>query len=120
MAFLKPTGPFEIGSINHSLLDTSRPSHLKNNGLGRRVTVKTWYPCNRIDGRKAERIWEEVRQNDRTPLPMKALLGVFATSHFNLAIHTNQLKSYHLFLSCIQPRPHFLPFGKHLLDGGVS
>ena len=75
MAFLKPTGPFEIGSINHSLLDTSRPSHLKNNALGRRVTVKAWYPCSRIDGIKTERIWEELRQNNRTPLPMKALLG---------------------------------------------
>jgi predicted dienelactone hydrolase len=75
MAFLKPSGPNRVGSITHELVDTDRPSNLKSDTAGRRLLVKAWYPADPTAKAEKELLWEQLRQDTRTPAPVRLLLG---------------------------------------------
>jgi dienelactone hydrolase len=75
MAFLIPSGPFGVGSVTRELVDRGRPSHLLSDTAGRRLFLKLWYPAERGTGDDDERIWQDLRNDARTPALVRVLLG---------------------------------------------
>ncbi len=74
MSFLSLSGPFGVGSVSRELVDRERPSHLLSDTAGRRLFLKLWYPAERGTGDDNERIWQELRNDAGTPLPLRVLL----------------------------------------------
>jgi dienelactone hydrolase len=74
MSFLVASGPFGVGSVTRELIDRDRPSHLLSDTVGRRLLLKLWYPAERGTGTEDERIWQELRNDARTPVPVRVLL----------------------------------------------
>jgi dienelactone hydrolase len=74
MSFLVLSGPFGVGSVTRELIDRDRPSHLLGDTAGRRLFLKLWYPAERGTGDDNERIWQELRNDAGTPLPLRVLL----------------------------------------------
>ena len=76
MSFLVPSGPFGVGSVTRELIDRGRPSHLLSDTAGRRLFLKLWYPAERgTESDDDERIWQDLRNDARTPALVRALLG---------------------------------------------
>jgi predicted dienelactone hydrolase len=79
MSFLVLSGPFGVGSVTRELIDRERPSHLLGDTVGRRLFLKLWYPAERGTGDDNERIWQELRNDAGTPLPLRLLLKLLTT-----------------------------------------
>lgn len=75
MALPSPQGPFGIGCITLEVADNSRPTHLRAESPGRTLFLKLWYPAI-ADTTRPELAWHSLRQNPRTPAPMRALLAL--------------------------------------------
>jgi predicted dienelactone hydrolase len=75
MAFLEPSGPYDVGSILHELVDADRASNLKSDTAGRRLLIKAWYPADPTATAEKELLWEQLRQDAQTPAPVRLLLG---------------------------------------------
>ena len=75
MAFLEPSGPYDVGSIVHELVDADRASSLKSDTAGRRLLIKAWYPADPTATAEKELLWEQLRQDAQTPAPVRLLLG---------------------------------------------
>lgn len=76
MSFLRPSGPFGVGTVTTEVTDGVRPAHLLSDTAGRRLRLKLWYPAERGTGDDDERIWQELRDDARTPPPVRLLLKV--------------------------------------------
>jgi len=79
MAFLTPSGPYRVGSTMHELVDADRPSHLTSDAAGRRLLIKAWYPAHPTAATEKELLWEQLREDAKTPLPMRLALGCLRT-----------------------------------------
>lgn len=79
MPFIDPNGPHAVGSIECELVDGTRPEHLAADAAGRRLFVKAWYPARAEADARRELLWEQLRGDPRTPVPMRLLLGCFRT-----------------------------------------
>lgn len=76
MSFLHPSGQFGVGTVTTELVDETRSSHALADTPGRRLILKLWYPAERGTESEPERIWQELRDDARTPLPLRLLLKV--------------------------------------------
>ena len=101
MAFLRPSGPYGVGSIMHELVDADRPSNLKSDTAGRRLLVKTWYPADPTATAEKELLWEQLRQDAQTPAPVRLLLGCLRkttsthrSAHFNSDVPVSRVVVY--------------------------
>src|SRR5688572_11712300 len=75
MSFLVPSGPYAVGAVAVELNDRDRPVHLGADALGRRLHLKLWYPAERGTGGDEERIWDDLRNDARTPSLVRAVLA---------------------------------------------
>jgi dienelactone hydrolase len=101
MAFLRPSGPYHVGSIMHELVDADRPSNLKNDTAGRRLLIKAWYPADPTTATGMELLWEQLREDPQTPLPVRLVLGcvrkrtsTYRKAHFNADVPASSVVVY--------------------------
>lgn len=74
MAYITPTGPYEVGAMSRELADPDRPAYLSGTAPGRTLRVKVWYPAERTVDIEPSLVWDELREDDRTPLPVRLML----------------------------------------------
>lgn len=74
MALPVPSGPHDVGSVTCRLTDAARPSHLGSQVAGRTLFTKVWYPADPDARTTRELLWNELRNDSRTPVTMRWLL----------------------------------------------
>lgn len=100
MPFLPPSGPYPIGSITQTLVDTSRSSHLKTNANGRRLWLKCWYPADSGEDGRPELIWAQLRTDRTVPLAVRTLLKCLrhSTSTYSRARFSPRVRNSRLIV----------------------
>jgi dienelactone hydrolase len=78
VGLLRPSGLFGTGTITAELTDPDRPAHLATSRMGRSLRVQVWYPASATPG-AAPLVWNALRRNAATPLPLRALLALIRT-----------------------------------------
>jgi len=101
MAFLRPSGPYRVGSTTHELVDADRPSNLTSDTAGRRLLIKAWYPADPTTATERELLWEHLREDPRTPPPVRLVLGCLRKrtsthrkAHFNASVPVSSVVIY--------------------------
>ncbi len=79
MAFLRPSGPYRVGSIVHELVDADRPAKLKSPTAGRRLLLQAWYPADPAAATEKEMLWAHLREDPKTPPPVRLVLACLRT-----------------------------------------
>lgn len=75
MPSVTPSGRHRVGSITGELIDLSRASHLLSRSIGRQLLLKCWYPADPDANAEREPIWQQLRSDARTPLPVRIALA---------------------------------------------
>ncbi len=76
-----PDGPYAVGSVSHSTIDTGRTSNLLSHRDGRALFVKIWYPAagNTASAQfELESLWQDVQSSDGIPGFLKYLTRYLA------------------------------------------
>lgn len=74
MSLPLPGGPLLVGSVTHELRDPDRPAHLASSVRGRKLFLKLWYPADPMPEAMTEMLWDQLRNDGRTPPTVRWLL----------------------------------------------
>jgi dienelactone hydrolase len=87
-------GPHGVGSVTCRLTDDQRPSHLASESAGRSLITRLWYPTDATDGSAGELLWNDLRTDRRTPLPVRWLLSCIRTRRAARALAQIDLRAW--------------------------
>jgi hypothetical protein len=87
-------GPHGVGAVTCRLTDDKRPSHLASESAGRSLITRLWYPTDATDGSAGELLWNDLRTDRRTPLPVRWLLSCIRTRRAARALAQIDLRAW--------------------------